>query len=1091
MATNPKAPQPTRLLALLLTLVLFGFFAISASQFVVQRLSQKTAGWSTDKHAEIYMARNLEMLIKEIQADFFLLPTLNNRADQESTKNAALAHISKALDKLDILKQGGSLSPPEAITLLFDLPTNALFTFTPEKNAHRLSIINNIQGLLRQVQKDLGRIDLLLVIHNASATDTPPQRSLIHPSSLKTLLNHDKGLFAELNDQAKEFTTSSQCLLENIQQHNKTTIKRYQLIGVLVAGATFILVAFLGSRLILQIINTTKILRITRDSMASEYKKQKALNTILAITHDPLDLKEKLTKSLNIILQSLFSTTINKGAIFLCDQTRQKIVLQAQQGMNDQLPCMAQGSYFGSCLCSIAAVSGEIIECGSDDPRHRLNHDGMRPHNHFCLPITVEERTLAVLLIQLEKDISLPQSDRNFLGAVAHSMAALIRQQMAEEKLAKSEVDRLALFESSNEAILLLENNEVIRCNRAAALLFSLGDQAEIISTPPTELLAHNDEGASVQTFLSLINIAMQQSTAHGECLMKRRDNSTFEAALTFTPILLYGSHILYLVIRDISAKKEEQLALLTAKKQAEKASRAKSNFLAAMSHEIRTPLNAILGMTLLSLEKGLAPGLQENMETIHTAADSLMSLINDILDITKIEESQLLLEEKPFSLQDLVDKLTAIFRGQFRCANIGLRVEIASGTPLQLIGDARRISQILNNLLTNALKFTMEGEVTVTLSSPHHDDRDAVIQCAVQDSGIGISGDTLPIIFDDFSQAETSRQFGGLGLGLAISKRLAEIMGGKLWATSIPNQGSTFYLEIPLPLSLDRDRTGSTTAKNTGIFRQAEVLQGARFLVVEDNDINRKVVVQILETVGAHADYARNGREAVEKISKGHQAVLMDIEMPVLDGIGATREIRKDRRFSGIPIIAMTAHAMVDDRRRCLEAGMNDYLTKPIEPVHFIDTLEKWLDPGRKDKPLATKEDLLKDRDRPHQSRGQGGDVLDTATAIAKMGGNRDLYQEILADFLDLHSDTSAKIGEALAQGNWQEAQARAHLLKGVASTLRAYDLQGRARDIEQMLLQGVTEGEEIQTALAKLTTSANLLLTRIKEVVAENLRR
>ncbi len=1082
-----KVQHPTKLLIFLLALVLFGFFAIIASQFVVQRLSQETTRWTADRHAQIHLARHLEMLLRETQADFFLLPTFTNRHEQESTRRSALAHIAKSMKTLDLLEHGGSITPPEGIALLVDQPAGNLFTFVPKNSPQSLAILTNAHKRLLKIQQDLSRIDLLLVIHKGGGSQDQQKMVPHKSSSLQAILHDNKAIFSELLDQAEAFLTSSQQLLKEVQQQNKERIKRYKIMGLVVAAGTFMLVAFLGSRLIMQIITTNKILRITRDNMAANYKKQKALNTILAISHEPLALKEALTKSLDIILHSLSSATLNEGAIFLCDHSRQKIILQAHQGLSDQLHCLKADSPFGSCLCSIAAVSGEIIECGSDDPRHIRFYDGMPAHNHFCLPITVEDKTLGVLLIHLPKGVSLPESDRTFLGAVGHSMAALIRQQMAEEKLAKSESDRLSLFESSNEAILLLRNNEIIQCNQAAAHLFALHNQAEIISASPTELLADNDEGAAIQTFLSLINIAMQQGTAHSECLMKRRDFSTFEAALTFTPIFLYGSHILYMVVRDISAQKEEAQALLTAKKQAEKASRAKSNFLAAMSHEIRTPLTAILGMTHLTLNQKLSPEIHENIETIHSAADSLLCLINDTLDITKIEEGQLLLEESVFSPRDIVDKLNAIFSEQFRCANIGFKIEITAGTPLHLIGDALRINQILNNLLTNALKFTKQGEVTVVLSSPRQDDTHAVIQFAVSDSGIGISEDTLPIIFDEFTQARSSRQFGGLGLGLAISKRLADIMGGKLWATSIPHKGSTFFLEIQLPRSSAEAIDGNEVYEANTFFPFIDALKGKKILVVEDNDINRKVVMQILETVGAVPDSAHNGREAVARITTEHQAVLMDIEMPLLNGIQATREIRKDSRFADIPIIAMTAHAMVDDRKSCLEAGMNDYLTKPIEPAHFIETLKKWVDPTRRHTSTASTQELSPAAASKPQTMIADGIILDIGTGIVKMGGDRELSLEILGEFLTLHSETSAKIGQALALGNRTEAQSTAHLLKGVASTLRAYDLQNRAKDMEQMLRHGDPDEEEINRALAKLTTSADLLIRRIKEVIGE----
>jgi PAS domain S-box-containing protein len=1078
MAAQQNIQPPTRLLALLLALVFFGFLSILASQFIVQRLAHKTTQLAADSHVQIYLARQLEMLVREIKADFFLLPTLPRDNDRQTARHAAMTHIGKALETAAILSNGGDIPPPEGIALLLALPPDALYTFRPDNRRPEQDTIQQINNRLQLLQQDLDRL-ALLPPHEVKAagpnTPAPPPLGL-----------QPKTIFADLSALASSYTLTSRQLLDTSRQANTEAVKRYRVIGILVAVATFLLVAFLATRLVARIIATHKVIRTTRDHMATEYKKQKALNTILAIGHEPLTLTEALAKSLEIILHSLSSNKLHEGAIFLCDHSRQKIIVQAHQGMPGQMACLRQDVPFGSCLCGMAAVSGEIIECNSLDPRHRLSYDGMATHNHFCLPIPGEQKTLGILLIHLENDLTLPQSDKDFLIAVAHSMATLIRHQMAEEKLAKSERDRLALFESSNEAILLLRNNEILQCNKAAARLFCLADPTAMVGASATDLLADRHPEAASQAFLALLTNAMQQGTAQSQCLMRRKNNATFEAALTFTPIFLYGVKVLYLVVRDISAQKEEEQALLHAKKQAENASRAKSNFLAAMSHEIRTPLTAILGMTHLTLTKPLAQDIHQNIEIIHTAADSLLALINDILDITKIEASQLLLETSPFCPLDITDKLNAIFAEQFRGAHLGFRMEIAPTIPRQLVGDPLRISQVLNNLLNNALKFTEQGEVIVRLDAPRRTDKNAVVRFTVQDSGIGIDEDTLPRIFDEFTQAKTARQFGGVGLGLAISRRLADIMGGKLWATSILGQGSTFFFEVELPLA-GAEQQGRAARRDTRvIFPRAEALQGARILVVEDNDINRKVLVQILETVGACPEYARNGREAVAMIGDRHQIVLMDIEMPVMDGIQATREIRGDQRHADIPIIAMTAHAMVDDRRRCLEAGMNDYLTKPVEPVHFIDTLEKWLRVGGRP-PAAPGFEGPAAHDAPAAPITPccPAAILDMETAIAHLGGNRELYQELLADFLTLHGDTPTSLATALNQGNGEEARSLAHLLKGVAGTLRAHDLQARARAMEELLRQEGADHAELTRAADLLTEAAAILAVRINEIL------
>ncbi len=640
----------------------------------------------------------------------------------------------------------------------------------------------------------------------------------------------------------------------------------------------------------------------------------------------------------------------------------------------------------------------------------------------------------------------------------------------------------------------------VVITDRDGSIVYVNSKFIEITGFSEAEAIGQNPRilNAGVQSkefYSELWSTILAGQEWRGEFCNRKKNGEVHWEFASISPIRDdHGRIISFVAVKeDITERRRVAEELQLAKEAAEAGNRSKSEFLANMSHEIRTPLNAIIGFNTLALETTLTEQQFDYLSRVNFAATSLLRIINEILDFSKIEAGKLELEQELFTPRGVLQNVSNLFQQQVSAKGLAFLLHCSENLPDRLVGDSVRLGQVLVNLVGNAVKFTEQGSVAIYASPTEFSCERVMIEFSVHDTGIGLEPDKLTNLFQPFTQADGSitRRFGGTGLGLSISKRIVELSGGQIWAESKPGHGSVFSFSMPfcLPatgaaddavcpytLALPDEPAALLPAAakpGRGMAPPAdrEELAGIRILLVEDNDMNRALATELLQRRGALVESAVNGCEALTRIlheAHPYDLVLMDLQMPGMDGHEATRKIRTDGRFRDLPIIAVTAHAMPEEKQRCIEVGMNGYITKPLNLADLIALIRQHTGLSAGDAlPVSTPAADAPDRlweDIPG---------LDAEAALELIDHDRPLYLWLLRSFVEKHRHAATEIAAACARGDNAGARRRVHTVRGLAATIGATELRRLSEQLEETFCTGA----DVDTINRQVTAFAGAL--------------
>ncbi len=866
------------------------------------------------------------------------------------------------------------------------------------------------------------------------------------------------------------------------------------------------------------------------DEMKIRYNSALLMQEIGQATSEVLD-KDRVVREVLKLMEKRLD--FDRGMIMLSDKNQTRLLFSAGYGYDRRLAEVLEKTEFhldrkDSKGIGVEAfkkqesfIVDDVNKIKGDLSDKSLEFVKITNANSFiCVPIVYEKQSLGILVADnVTSKRSLTQSDMSLLKGIASQAAINIIEAMTFQKIQESEEKYRTILESIEEGY--------FEVDLAGRLTFFNDSICKILGYSRKELMGMGNRDYTDSETAARMYKAFNETYRTGtpaniiDYRIIRKDGGTRSLELTAS-LLKHSSGEpagFRGVVRDVTERKHAE-ELHREKLAAEAASRAKSQFLANMSHEIRTPLNGIIGMTELAMMREMDSKHRNILQTIQTESNSLLGIINDVLDFSKIEAEMLELEEISFEPASVVDNVVNAFAHSVEQKGLEIKSALTRDVPETVVGDPGRLRQILINLVGNAVKFTQKGEISIEVHPADDLDKKVRLRFEVKDTGIGIPRDKRRTIFESFTQADssTTRKYGGTGLGTTISKHLAELMGGEIGVESELGVGSCFWFT-----AIFLRQTGETVSRDLKEKEpiKASDLQGKenksfRILLVEDYPTNQQVAVSHLKSAGHEVDSAANGLAALELFRKNHyHLILMDVQMPIMDGYEATRQIRKleERRkqmgsahrssdlqsspslgdrgqgeFRRVPIVAMTAHAVEGYREKCLKAGMDDYLTKPLKRKHFLAVVEKWTRLGDVEEvgaaglsPESYLGRVMPDGENPLQQsipdlpseagrRTEERPPMDFERALAEFEGDRAFLTEVLKGFTNNVREQIDVIQQALDTRDAERVRREAHSIKGGAANLRADALSGIALELENIGKSGeLTMGRGLLKKLEK----------------------